>query len=76
MQKGLSTFFNVQNWALLELVWLALFMYAGTVVTVFTRGWLFKIHYSFKQYFYVMLAAKVNIWTHVFGSVDSLGLTR
>ncbi|HEY6528909.1 MAG TPA: nicotinamide riboside transporter PnuC [Cellvibrionaceae bacterium] len=73
MQKRLTSLFNVHNWTLFELVWLALFVCAGTVVTVFTKDSLFNYAILLTGIFCVVLAAKGNIWTYAFGLFNSLG---
>lgn len=73
MENSLRNTFNIRNWSIFELIWIAIFVSAGTLVTVFTKDSLLNYAILLTGIFCVVLAAKGNIWTYAFGLVNSLG---
>ncbi len=64
---------SVRSWSVFELIWIVLFVSAGTLVTIFTKDSLLNYAILLSGIFCVVLAAKGNIWTYAFGLVNSVG---
>jgi nicotinamide mononucleotide transporter len=73
MENGLRNTFNLRNWSMYELVWVFVFVGAGTVVTIVTKDSLLNYAILVTGILCVILAAKGNIWNYAFGLVNSLG---
>jgi nicotinamide mononucleotide transporter len=73
MESNLRNTFNIRNWSVFELIWIGLFMSAGTLVTIFTKDSFLNYVILLTGILCVVLAAKGNIWTYGFGLVNSVG---
>lgn len=73
MENSLRNTFNIRNWSLFELVWIVVFVGAGTVVAIFTKDSLLNYAILLTGILCVVLAAKGNIWNYAFGLVNSFG---
>ncbi|MGZ9585811.1 nicotinamide riboside transporter PnuC [Paenibacillus marinisediminis] len=62
-----------RGWNLYEMVWLALFSSVAIVLTVLTKDSLFGFTVFFTGVWCVMLAAKGNLMTYVFGMYNTFG---
>lgn len=73
MDSGLRNAVNLRNWSLFEGLWLAVFVGAGTAVSLSTKDSLLNYAVLVTGILCVVLAAKGNIWSYAFGLVNSFG---
>lgn len=73
MEHSLRNTFKFRNWSAFELVWIMVFISAGTIVTIFTKDSLLNYVILLTGILCVVLAAKGNIWNYAFGLVNSVG---
>lgn len=73
MGNSLRNTFNLRNWGAFERIWIVVFVSVGTLVTILTKDSFLNYAILLTGIFCVVLAAKGNIWSYVFGLVNSLG---
>lgn len=73
MSGDLRNTFDLKSWKMFELVWMAVFVAIGTVVTVVTKDSPLNYAILVTGILCVVLAAKGNLWTYFFGFFNSLG---
>lgn len=73
MNSDLRNTFDLKSWKAFELIWMAVFVAVGTVVTIFTKDSLLNYAILLTGILCVVLAAKGNIWNYFFGTFNSLG---
>lgn len=63
----------MKNWNLYEKLWLFLFVIVAIIITLYTKDSLFGFSVFLTGILCVVLAAKGNIWTYVFGMYNTFG---
>ncbi len=63
----------MKNWKLYEIIWLALFLVIVIVLSAISKESIFNFSVFLTGVLCVVLAAKGNIWTYVFGMYNTFG---
>jgi len=63
----------MKNWKMYEIIWLVLFSGIAIVLSVISKDSVFNFSVFLTGVLCVVLAAKGNIWTYIFGMYNTLG---